>query len=482
MASTNHHLHFLLVPLMSQSHLIPFTDMAKLLAHRGQTVTIIMTPLNAARFNAIIDYAINSNLKIQFITLNFPCQEAGLPEGCENLDSLPSPDLSVKFLKASNTLQKPVENLLRDLQITPTCIISDFCLTWTTDLALKLRIPRIVFHTVSCFTLLCSHNLETHKVYESITSDSQPFLVPEIPDRIEFTKAQLPAWARRSSNEQQDLFDKYKEAEQSAQGLLVNTCEEIEPSYVEGYQKVAMNNVWCIGPLSLCNKTASSKFERGNKPAIDEHRCLKWLDSMKPRSAIYVCFGSLSHLLPNQLIELGLGLEASNRPLIWTIRKESCSKEFEKWLIEQKLEERLNGRGLIIRGWAPQMLILSHPAIGGFLTHCGWNSTLEGISSGVPMITWPLSAEQFYNAKLIVQVLKTGVYITDEALVQCQKVGALVKKEDIRKGIEKSFDEGEDGVERRKRAQELGERARRALEEGGSYLNVTLFISNILCN
>lgn len=89
----------------------------------------------------------------------------------------------------------------------------------------------------------------------------------------------------------------------------------------------------------------------------------------------------------------------------------------------------------MIWGWAPQVLILSHPAIGGFLTHCGWNSTLEGVCAGVPMITWPLFAEQFYNEKFIVQVLRIGVRVGAEYAVKWgeeEKFGVLRKKEEVK--------------------------------------------------
>lgn len=476
-----HQLHFLLIPLMSQSHLIPFTEMAKLFAHHGVKVTIVLTPLNAARFNTILEQAKASNLNIEFVSLRFPGQEAGLPEGCENLDALPSLNLSLQFFAACNMLQKPLEKWLEELESLPNCIISDICLPWTTEIGLKFKIPRLVFHTTSCFCLLCSHNISCSKVLEGVTSESQTFLVPNMPDRIEFTKAQLPEATTKSLDEFTNLLNQFKVAELSAQGIVVNTFEELEPRYVEEYQKV-VKNIWCIGPLSLCNKAISDKFERGNKNSIDERNCLRWLDSMKPNSVIYVCFGSLCEMLASQLLELALGLESSNYPFIWVIKRGNYSAELEKWLVEENFEEKTKGRGLIIRGWSPQVQILSHLAIGGFLTHCGWNSTLEGVSAGVPMITWPMFAEQFYNEKLLVQVLSIGVRVGAKTSVNFgeEKDKVLVRSEDVKKAIEQLMGKGEEAEEKRERARKLGGIAKKSVEEGGSsYLNVKLLFQHI---
>ncbi|KAK5829970.1 hypothetical protein PVK06_013764 [Gossypium arboreum] len=420
--------HFLLIPLMTRSHLIPFTDMAKALAHHGQQVTIVTTPLNAARFSD--DYVINFNLNIQFLPLYFPAQEVGLPQGCEAMDSLASPDMATKFFQASNMLQQPLEKWLQGLDSLslPSCIISDVCFPWTSILSLKFNVSRVVFHTVSCFTLLCSHNIDHYKVFdERDKSDFEPVL--------------------------------FKEAEASALAVLVNSFLELEPGYVKAYQKF-VNNLWCIGPLCLYNKTTRSEA------SIDDHESLNWLDSQKPNSVIYVCFGSLCHIFDQQLMELGLGLETSNCPFIWVIKEGSYTAELDKWFKEQNFEERVKGRGLIIRGWAPQVQILSKPEIGGFITHCGWSSTLEGIIAGLPLITWPMSSEQFYNEKLIVQVVKIGVKIGVDKPMKAPEV--LVKKEDVMKAIKQVIDGGEEGEERKKRAKKLGEMAKMAVENGGS--------------
>ncbi|KAG4144385.1 hypothetical protein ERO13_D05G033700v2 [Gossypium hirsutum] len=454
--------HFLFIPLMTRSHLIPFTDLAKALAHHGQQVTIVMTPLNAARFSD--DYAINFNLNIQFLPLYFPAQEVGLPQGCEAMDSLPSPDMATKFLQASNMLQQPLEKWLQGLDSLslPSCIISDVCFPWTSILALKFNVSRVVFHTVSCFTLLCSHNIDHYKVFdERDKSDFEPVLVPDLPDRIEITKAQLPFFGKNKAlDDSKKVLKQFKEAEASAMAVVVNSFQELEPGYVKAYQKF-VNNLWCIGPLCLYNKTTRSEA------SIDDHESLNWLDSQKPNSVIYVCFGSLCHIFDQQLMELGLGLETSNCPFIWVIKEGSYTAELDNWFKEQNFEERVKGRGLIIRGWAPQFQILSKPAIGGLITHCGWSSTLEGIIAGLPLITWPMSNEQFYNEKLIVQVVKIGVKIGVEKPMKAPEV--LVKKEEeVLKAIKQVIDGGKEGEERKKRAKKLGEMAKMAVENGGS--------------
>lgn len=183
-------------------------------------------------------------------------------------------------------------------------------------------------------------------------------------------------------------------------------------------------------------------------------------------------------------MELGLGLEASNRSFIWVIRGGQKSEGLEKWISEENFEERVKDRGLIIRGWAPQLWILSHPAIGAFLTHCGWNSTMEGISAGVPIIACPCFAEQFFNEKLVVDVLGIGASVGVEAAVTWgleEKFGLLMKREQVKQAIDMVMDESNLGEERRKRAKELGVIANKSIEEGGSsYQNMEMLIQFVL--
>ncbi|KAF7849299.1 hypothetical protein BT93_L1004 [Corymbia citriodora subsp. variegata] len=468
---------------MASGHQIPMVDMGKLLSQHGATVTIVTTPLNALRLDPMVTaHSADSGLEIRLLPIRFPCAEAGLPEGCENLEVLPSRNLSRNFFDAVRMLQQPLEKILRDFQPPPTCIISDKHLPWTVQIASKLRIPRILFDGMSCFSFVCSRNIMMSKVYEQ-QSDLETFVVPGLPDQIELTRAQLPSPFNHGSVNLVDLREEIVEAEKASYGWLINSFEDLEKAYVQECRKTKGDKVWCVGPVSLCNEGDSDKAHRGNKSSINEGQCLKWLGSWPPSSVIYTCLGSLCCLTAPQLIELGSGLEATGRPFIWVIGKSgitSSDDDFQKWAIE--LEGRVQHRGLLIWGWAPQMLILSHPSVGGFLTHCGWNSTLEGICAGVPMVAWPLFSEQFYNERFIVKVLGIGASVGACAAIRWGeegKAGVLVKREDVRKSAEEVMSGGRVSEEMRKKAMRLAEMAKRAIEGGSSYLEIKAFVEDV---
>ncbi|KAK7395807.1 hypothetical protein VNO78_16377 [Psophocarpus tetragonolobus] len=486
MDSEAQNLHLVLFPLMAQGHMIPMMDMAKALVQRNNiTVTVFTTPQNASRFTSTFE----SGLPIRLVQLQFPCEEAGVPQGCENLDLLPSLGTASSFFSATNLLQEQVEKLFEELTPPPSCIISDVCLPYTINVAKKFGVPRISFLGVSCFCLLCLHNMYIYKVWESKTSELEYFVMPGIPDRIEMTKAQA---AQQLDETWKKFNGEMLAAEMESYGIVINSFEELEAAYVRGCKKIRGDRVWCVGPVSLVNKDHLDKALRGrssenNKAKDSNHSidvCLKWLDCKKPRSVIYACLGSMCNLTPPQLIELGLALEALERPFIWVIREGGYSEGLEKWVKEYGFEERSKGRSFLIRGWAPQLLILSHPAIGGFITHCGWNSTLEAICAGVPMVTWPLFHDQFMNESLVVNVLKVGVKVGVEIPTKWGKeveVGVQVHKEDVERAIMKLMDETTESEERRKRVRELAETAKKAVEKGGSsHSNVTLLIQDIM--
>ncbi|KAF8404985.1 hypothetical protein HHK36_009880 [Tetracentron sinense] len=336
-------------------------------------------------------------------------------------------------------LQKSMEQLFRERR--PDCIVSDMFYPWTADVASQLGIPRLVFHASSFFSHCAADSIRRY-----VQSDTQTFVMPGLPDKIEMTRLQLPDWVR-ARIEYSHLMDQIIDSGKRSYGVVVNSFYE---------------------------RDTTDKAERGNKAFFDGVRnCLSWLDSKEPNSVLYVSFGSLTKFLTAQVLEIASGLQASGHPFIWVVRMAESSKEEDDiGGLPEGFEERMmeGNKCLIIRDWAPQLLILDHPAIGGLETHCGWNSILEGVTAGLPMITWPLFAEQFYNEKLVTQVLKIGVGVGVEAWASSpeQQAKVLVKREKIEKAVTMLMSNGEEAEEMRRRARELGESAKRAVEEGGS--------------
>ncbi|XP_059652916.1 scopoletin glucosyltransferase-like [Cornus florida] len=457
-------LHVFFFPLMAQGHMIPILDMAKQFVSHGVKTTIVTTPHNAPIFTKSIQATKNLDTQISVSVIRFPAEEAGLPQGCENIDQV-SDDMIPNFFKAVTMLQEPLEHVLEEAR--PDCLVADLFFPWATDVAAKIDIPRLVFHGTGSFALCVSEHLRLYKPQMNVSSESEPFIVPNLPHEVRLTRMQLADHYKEDDDNKSDftkLIDVVIKTEMTSFGVVVNSFYELEPGYADHYSRVLGRKVWHVGPVSLCNREVEHKAQRGKETSIDKHECLKWLDSKKPNSVIYACFGSLANFAASQLHELAMGLEASGQEFIWVVRKSEKEEDLVDWLPEG-FEERTKGKGLMIRGWAPQVLILDHEAVGGFVTHCGWNSTLEGVSAGVPMVTWPVFAEQFFNEKLLTEILRIGVGVGSQQLNREASDG--VKWEAIEMAV-KEVMVGEEAEERRRRARTLKEMAWKAVDEGGS--------------
>uniref|UniRef100_A0ACD5VE40 Uncharacterized protein n=1 Tax=Avena sativa TaxID=4498 RepID=A0ACD5VE40_AVESA len=368
----------------------------------------------------------------------------------------------------------------REQQLSPpSCIISSQMHWWTGDIARELKIPRLAFGGFCGFSSLVRYILSHNNLLENVADENELITIPGFPTPLELTKAKCPGSISIPGMEK--IREKIFEEELACDGQVINSFEELETLYIESFKKVTRKKVWTTGPMCLCHRDINTMATRGNKASVDEAQCLKWLDSMKPGSVIFVSFGSLATTSPQQLVELGLGLEASKKSFIWVIKAGVKSTEVEDWLANG-FEERIKDRGMIIRGWAPQVMILWHQAIGGFMTHCGWNSTIEGICAGVPMITWPHFGEQFLNEKLVVDVLKTGLEVGVKEVTHWinEQQEVMVTRDVVETTVYNLMDEGETAEELRMRAKDYAIKARRAFsEEGSSYNNIRLLIREI---
>ncbi|CAL1410139.1 unnamed protein product [Linum trigynum] len=459
MKNNGKQLHILFFPFMAQGHTIPMLDIANLFASRGHRATIVTTPLNEPSIRRSVE-KFNDRVSSEIATrvINFPTlEEAGLPEGCENMDFITSrnlcDELVPNFFRATTLLRPQLESLMEECK--PDCLVADSFFPWSTAAAAeKFGIPRLIFNGMGFFAMSVLASLSAS---EKVCSDGEEFLVQGIPDRIFLTRRQLPEAEREEDEFLVGLFGEMKESESKSFGVIFNCFYELEPTYADYYRNQLGRRAWHIGPVSLGSSNRGSK-NRGN----DDQECLKWLDTKDPDSVIYICFGSMVNFGAAQLKEIAEGLESSGQHFIWVVRKNPGDPN-EDWLPEG-FEERTAGRGLIIRGWAPQVRILEHEAIGGFLTHCGWNSTLEAVSAGVPLVAWPVQAEQFLNEKLVTEVAKIGASV---GVKEGAVYGGIVGREQIEKAVRRVM-VGEEGEEMRRRVKELAAMAAQAVEEGGS--------------
>ncbi|KAK9743284.1 hypothetical protein RND81_03G229100 [Saponaria officinalis] len=234
-------------------------------------------------------------------------------------------------------------------------------------------------------------------------------------------------------------------------GWLVNSVEEVEPLGFEILRNFLKLPVWAVGPLI---STAIP---------LPDNECIKWLNKREKDSVLYISFGSQNTINPTQMMELASGLELSGKPFLWVIRPPfgfDINGEFKpEWLPDGFEARVVPGQGMMVQKWGPQLEILSHEAVGGFMSHCGWNSVLEGLREGVPIVGWPLAAEQAYNAKMLVEEMGVAVEVA-------RGVDGEVGREKVKTVVEMVLDraEGSVGRELKRKAVEVGRRLRDAVK------------------
>ncbi|KAF7098339.1 hypothetical protein CFC21_100087 [Triticum aestivum] len=204
-------------------------------------------------------------------------------------------------------------------------------------------------------------------------------------------------------------------------GLIINTSEDIEGMEIERIRSEIALPVFSIGPLHMMT---SSSVE--SSLLTEDRSCLDWLDTQRPNSVVYVSFGSLVGIDTDEFLEMAWGLANSQRPFVWVVRPRLVH-DCESSAIPGELQQKMGNRGRIV-SWAPQQEVLRHPSVAAFLTHCGWNSTTESISEGVPMICRPLSGDQMGTARYVCDVWKVGVRVEVENQLKRGEVQAAITR------------------------------------------------------
>uniref|UniRef100_A0ACD5TEK8 Uncharacterized protein n=1 Tax=Avena sativa TaxID=4498 RepID=A0ACD5TEK8_AVESA len=252
-----------------------------------------------------------------------------------------------------------------------------------------------------------------------------------------------------------------------ADGILVNTFESLDapavatlgdPRCLPGR---VMPPVYCVGPFV-------GGVGVGVQTSKQQHECLSWLDGQPDHSVVFLCFGSAGHNHPEeQLKEIAVGLENSGHRFLWVVREPDANAVLPTGFLE-----RTSGRGLVVKNWVPQADVLRHTATAVFVTHCGWNSVLEGVTAGVPMLCWPLYAEQKLNKMRMVGEM--GI-----AMEMVSSPQGLVEAAEVERKVRLAM-ESEEGRELRARVAAHKDAASVAWDDGGSSRAAFVrFLSNV---
>ncbi|KAK9266026.1 hypothetical protein L1049_027259 [Liquidambar formosana] len=385
-------LHAVCIPFPAQSHIKGMLKLAKLLHHRGFHITFVNTEFNHKRLlKARALNSLDGLPDFQFKTI---------PDGLPPSDPDATQDISSLFDSSTKNFLGPFRDLLAKLNhastaassnvLPVTCIIGDAFLTFTTTAAEELGIPVVLFSTVSAsrymaykqYRPLMERGLTPLKDASCLTNGYLHTIIDWIPGMKDMRLRDLPSLVRTMDPNDALFGFAMGEAERGskASAIIFHTFHELEQNVLDALSSM-LPRVYAIGPLELLLKQLTDDHLKSIGASLwkEEHECLEWLNSKEPNSVVYVNFGSITVMTPQQLVEFSWGLANSNHSFLWIIRPDLVVGESA--ILPPEFVAETKERGLIA-SWCPQEQVLNHPSTAGFLTHCGWNSTLESLSSG----------------------------------------------------------------------------------------------------
>lgn len=396
MEGSGRRLYAVTLPFLAHSHFNAILKLSRMLATRGVTVICVTLPSNLQ----ILLSRVQGWGDLPFYFHDLSVRESPLPPGRQNVNNICGHELPMIF-DLIHKMREPLEGFMAELtgreyyesrgfpSPDRVILIYDLFMGWSAAVAAGFGFQSFMFLPGSAYTWLC---------LDAVCRDkAAPQLLPEVADAVgswvlpDFVMAEL----RR-----------HMEFTRVADGLLLNTFRELEPKFLQHLESGDGGGkpVWAVGPVVELPRR--DKIQRPRDAEIVE-----WLDRQTSGSVVYVAFGSESYISPAQVKELAVGLEASEQPFLWVLRQPGStlgdnpmssapgstlgvnpmsSAEWKAEALPEGYEQQLGGRCLIETSWAPQAAILAHEATGAFITHCGWNSVLESVAAGVPMIGLPL--------------------------------------------------------------------------------------------
>nr|BCO07621.1 putative flavonoid UDP-glucosyltransferase [Cyclamen purpurascens] len=359
-----------------------------------------------------------------------------------------------------------------------TCIVSDGVTPFAITAGKELGIPVAVsWSFAACgfmgfyqYRALMEKGLTGFKDERILSKEVMEQVIDWIPGMDNIRLKDLPTFFQ-TIDPDDEIFNLAMESTEKAHeatALAIQTFDELEPDVLRTLSTL-FPRVYTIGPLQLLLGQIARETKvnyLGYNLWEEDPQCLKWLDSKKPGSVVYVNFGSVTVMSNESLLEFAWGLANSSHQFLWIIRPDLVVGNSA--VLPPEFEKETRGRSLIA-GWCAQEEVLNHPSIGGFLTHCGWNSTIESLSAGVPMLCWPFFADQPTNCRYACTKWEVGMEIYSN-----------VKRNEVEK-LARELMGGEKGKKMKKKAMEWKEKAEEATRLGGSsFANLDKFVNVLL--
>ncbi|XP_042511033.1 UDP-glycosyltransferase 76B1-like [Macadamia integrifolia] len=434
-----------LFPCPLQGHINPMLQLASILYSKGFSITIIhprfISPnsYNYPHFTFIpihdgisgIQASISDVLPLLSL-LNVNC-------------AVPLQDCLVRLLSDTNSAgggeeEEPIA-----------CLISDAIMHFTQGVADSLKLPRLALRTssIESFLAFAAFPVLRQKGYLPISDSQLETPVKELPP---LRMKDLPVF---NGHDQETLMGLNQllismvDQVKASSGLILNTFDYLEQSSLAALAQEFPIPVFTIGPFHKLFPASSSSL------LSQDHSCIAWLDTQAPRSVIYISFGSIASMDESEFVEMAWGLAKSKCPFLWVVRSglvQDSEQAEPVW--PDGFLEMISGKGCIVK-WAPQQDVLAHPAVGGFWSHNGWNSTLESICEGVPMLCRPNFGDQMVNARYVSHVWKVGLHLENR-----------LERGEIERNIRRLMVEKE-GEEMRERVMALKEKAEVCVRKGG---------------
>uniref|UniRef100_N1QUL7 Putative UDP-glucosyltransferase n=1 Tax=Aegilops tauschii TaxID=37682 RepID=N1QUL7_AEGTA len=428
----------MVLPFPAQGHVIPLMELSRKLAEHGVEVDFVNTEFN------------------HDLVMEAMAEKGAIPDGIHMLtvpDGLgPGDDHAdigkfVKDLPAA--MSGRLEEMIRSRKIR--WVIVDVSMSWALQVATAAGARVASFSTYSAAVFALRMNLpkliEDGVLDESgnVQGEGKIQMVPPInASEIPWVSlASTSAPERRRNNIQNVLQTNLSLP--LAEVVICNTSRELEPDAL-----ALLPNALPLGPLVAPTSRPAGHF------LPEDLACLAWLDAQPPGSVVYVAFGSSGFLDATQFQELADGLALSGRPFLWVVRPDFTIGAGQDQFDLDAFRRRVEGQGLVV-GWAPQQRVLSHRSVACFVSHCGWNSTVEGVLHGVPFLCWPYFADQFCNQSYVCNVWGTGARLRRDGR-------GVVAKEEIGSKVARLLGDGEVKA----RAAAWKEVACGSIREGGS--------------